>query len=68
LAASSESEGGCEVEKGLVEDAENELNGLAVAVLNIEVENGFEEEELPAGFTPNRLSPIFFEVTAFCCV
>ena len=67
MAASSESGGSFEVEKGLIEDAEVELKGLAVVVLDVEAENGFEEEELPAGFTPNKLSPIFVEVTAFIC-
>jgi hypothetical protein len=66
LEASSESGGIFEVEKGLV-DAEDKLKGLAVVVLDVEVENGFEEEELPAGFTPNKLSPIFAEVTIFIC-
>lgn len=67
MAASSESEGRFEVEKGLVEDAEVEAKGLAVVRLDVEVENGFEAEELPAGFTPNKLSPIFAEATTFIC-
>jgi hypothetical protein len=66
LEASSESGGRFEAEKGLIEDAEAELKGLAVVVLDV-VENGFEEDELPAGFTPNKLSPIFVEVTTFIC-
>lgn len=67
MAASSESEGSFEVEKGLIDKAEDELEGLAVVVLDVEVENGFDEEELAAGFTPNKLSPMFVEVKTFGC-
>ncbi len=58
LAAISERWGRLEVEKGLVEVG-NVLKALAVVVLDVEVENGFVEEELPPGFTPNKVSPIF---------
>jgi hypothetical protein len=67
LEASSEGGGRFEVEKGLTEDAEVELKGLVVVMLYVDVENGFDEEELPAGFTPNKFSPMFVEEEVFTC-
>lgn len=38
-----------------------------VEVLVGETENGFEEDEVPIGLTPNKLSPIFVEVIDIIC-
>jgi hypothetical protein len=56
-----------EVVKGLLEDVEEVLKGLVDAVIDVEVENGFEEDEVPVGLTPNKPSPIFVEVMEFTC-
>lgn len=58
FAASSENGDTLEVENGFE---------LAAFEPEEEVEKGFEEEELDAGFTPNKLSPRAVEVIGLLC-
>ena len=48
--------------------AEGVEKGFVEVESDVDVENGFADDELAEGFTPNKLSPIFVEAVVLFCV